>query len=202
MRQPPAKPRSRSTRSIQRAAGVARDRAASATARRSIHRVGPRHNRYAGLITSSVNSTAMSMSPATATAGGDHPKQRQVGAHAAEVDGEERGDERQRPATIDGRARRSAASTSAAIAAAPGWSGQPELVEDGLVGFGGRVHRRDDDVPRDAEDPERAGQSRRPSVESQPGASSISSTTARLPSAASAVTDRCVRSSPRRRSIA
>ena len=90
--------------------------------------------------------------------GGDHRQQRQVGAHASQVDREERGDERERPATIDRRACPFGGFDLGGHRRGARIVGQPKLADHGLVGFGARVHRRDDDVPRDAEDPERAGQ--------------------------------------------
>jgi hypothetical protein len=60
------------TRAIQLApAGRSRRRCHT---RRSIHRVGPRHNKYSGLITSNVINTAIAMSPRTATAGETRPR--------------------------------------------------------------------------------------------------------------------------------
>ena len=100
-------------------------------------RGGARHSRYSGLTTSSVTSTAIAMSPSTATAGDTSAEDRQVGAHAAHVNREQRGDERERPAAVDRPARAcSAASTSAAMATARRFIGQPELLDDGVVGLG------------------------------------------------------------------
>ena len=89
--------------------------------------------------------------------GREHAKQRQVGAHAADVDGEERDDERQRPAAVDRCPRSLGGLDLRHQFSRPRLVREPEFVNDRLGGIGCRAHGCDDDVPGDAEDPERAG---------------------------------------------
>ena len=87
-------------------------------------------------------STATSMSPRTATAGETQAEHRRVDAHPARVDCEERGDERQRPAAIDRRTRALGGFDLGRDAGCLGLIREPQLADDGLVGFGGGVDRR------------------------------------------------------------
>ena len=86
-----------------------------------------------------------------------HAEQRQIGAHAADVNGEERGDERERPAAIDRGPRSFGGVDLGHEGSRSRLVREPELVDDGFVGLGRRAHVGDHDVPGDAEDPVRTG---------------------------------------------
>ena len=81
----------------------------------------------------------------------------QVGAHPAHVNRKERRDEGQRPPAVNRPAHALGRLDVGGDGDGLGLIGQPELVDDALVGLGRGVDRRRHDVPGDAGDPERAG---------------------------------------------
>ena len=72
---------------------------------------------------------------------GHQAEEREVGAHAADVDGEERRDEPDDPAAVDRRARFLLGGDLGGERAGLGLVGEAELVEHGLVGLGRGVGR-------------------------------------------------------------
>ena len=81
------------------------------------------------------------MSPATATAGESRPSSVRSVLHPADMNGEERGDERQRPAAIDRRAHSFGGLDLRRHRRSLRVLRQTQLVDDRFVGFGGGVHR-------------------------------------------------------------
>ena len=82
---------------------------------------------------------------------------RQLDSHPADVNGEEGDNERQRPAAVDCRACPRGRFDLRSHRGRRRLVRQPKLADDGLLGLGCRVDRCHDDVPRDSEDPKRAG---------------------------------------------
>ena len=93
---------------------------------------------------------------------GEQPEQRAIGAHAADVNREERRDKRHDPAAIDRRARRLAGLDL--LASSPRRAGCPRTPtrRRRSLGVGRRVHRRDHEVPGGTEDAEGRGHGNRP----------------------------------------
>ncbi len=98
----------------------------------------------------------------------EQAEQRQIGAHAADVDGEQRRDERPRPCAIDRRARPFGRVDRRDHRHHFGLCGEAELGDDRFITLRARVDRLDEDAPRDAEDAQRAGDRDGPGQEPSP----------------------------------
>ena len=137
------------------------------------------------MTTTKAITSAMNRSPITATSGDAMPRRDPVEAHAAEVDGEQRGDEGPDPAAVERRPRLLLVCDAVGDRDQFGLVRQAELREDGLARVARREHRRRDDVPRRAADAQSGDDCERPASAACGPNTRMPMATARLPSAGS-----------------